>query len=151
MIHDEALLGEGVLIYDSQSVSLGKCEVGDNTKIHPFVVIQDGVKIGRNCKIQPFVFIPEGVTIGDGVFIGPHTCFINDRYPRSLSSGGAMVQAGEWKLEPTVIHDGASIGAAATILCGVTVGKGSLVGAGAVVTRDVGEGVTVKGNPAKEE
>ena len=119
-------------------LNLYECEIGVETKIGSFVEIGRNVKIGKRCKIQSFVFIPEGVTIGDDVFIGPHACFCNVKHPMT----------GE-KYQRTIVHDEAVIGAGAVILPGITIGWRAIVGAGSVVTRDVEEKTTVKGNPAK--
>src|SRR3989344_8013518 len=113
-------------------VNLYGCEIGENTKIGCFVEIKKGVKIGKNCKIEPFVFIPEGVTIGDGVFIGPHVCFTNDKFPAAVNPDGTLKTEKDWKLVETRVENGASIGAGAVILPGITIGKNAMVGAGAV-------------------
>jgi UDP-2-acetamido-3-amino-2,3-dideoxy-glucuronate N-acetyltransferase len=135
----EAEIGEGTVIHDH--VNLYKCKIGRNCKIDAYVYIEEGVTIGDNCKVRPFVFIPTGVTIEDDVFIGPSVCFTNDKYPKAR---------GEWRLLQTMVKKGASIGANSTILGGVTVGEGALVGAGSVVTRDVPDRAVVAGNPAKK-
>jgi acetyltransferase-like isoleucine patch superfamily enzyme len=120
-------------------LNLYECEIGDDTKIGTFVEIGRNVKIGKRCKIQSFVFIPEGVTIGDDVFIGPGAVFCNVKHPMT----------GE-KYQKTVVKDKTVIGARAVILPGITIGEGAMVGAGAVVTKNVEDGKTVFGNPAKE-
>lgn len=130
-------IGEGTRVFDQ--VNLYNCKVGKNSKIDSYVYIEEGVVIGDNCKIRPFVFIPTGVTIEDDVFIGPNVTFTNDMYPKAQ---------GEWKLLPTLVKKGASIGANSVIVPGVTIGEGSLVGAGSVVTRNVPNNVIVAGNPA---
>jgi acetyltransferase-like isoleucine patch superfamily enzyme len=89
------------------------------------------------------------VTIEDDVFIGPHACFTNDLFPRATGDEGALLAAGDWEVVPTLVRRGASIGANATIICGVTIGERALVGAGSVVTRDVPAGSLVRGNPAR--
>ncbi len=129
---------KNVRIYDQ--VNLYKCEIGEGTKIDAFVYIEEGVKIGRNVKIRPFTFIPEGVTIEDDVFIGPGVIFTNDKYPRAR---------GQWRLQRTVVKRGASIGAGAVILPGVTIGEYAIVAAGSVVTKDVPPYAIVAGNPAR--
>ena len=139
--------GENVQLNDF--INLYGCRIGDNTKIGPFVEIQKNVVVGRNCKIQSHSFICEGVTIEDDAFIGHGVMFINDRYPRSTIPGGALQTEADWQVVATVIRKGASIGSNATILCGVTVGEGAIVGAGSVVTKDVPPGVIVAGNPAR--
>jgi acetyltransferase-like isoleucine patch superfamily enzyme len=130
-------------------INLYGCEVGDNTKIGAFVEIQKNARVGKNCKISSHTFICEGVTIEDEVFIGHGVTFINDIYPRATSASGALQTETDWKVEPTLVCRGASIGSGATILARVTIGEGALVGAGSVVTRDVAPGSIVAGNPAK--
>ncbi len=137
-IMKDATIGEDSVIYDQ--VNLYKCNIGKNTKIDSFVYIEEGVVIGDNCKIRPFCFIPSGITIGNSVFIAPNVTFTNDKYPRS---------EGDWELLETIVENGVSIGAGAVILPGIRIGKNSLVGAGAVVTKDVPANSVVAGNPAK--
>lgn len=140
-------LGKGVRIYDF--VNLYGCEIDDNTKIGTFVEIQKGVKVGKNVKVSTHTFICEGVTIEDDVFVGHNVSFINDKYPRSTNEGGAMQTEADWKVVPTLVKRGASIGTSSTILCGVTIGERAIVGAGSVVTKDVPPGVIVAGVPAR--
>jgi acetyltransferase-like isoleucine patch superfamily enzyme len=130
-------------------INLYGCEIGDNTKIGAFVEVQKNAKIGRNCKISSHTFVCEGVTIEDNVFIGHGVTFINDIYPRATAPGGALQTEKDWKVEPTLIKSGASIGSGATILARVTVGENAMVGAGAVVTRNVPPNSIVAGNPAR--
>lgn len=125
------------------------CEIGDNSKIGSFVEIQKNARIGRNCKISSHTFVCEGVEIEDGVFIGHNVSFINDKRPRATSASGGLQTEADWKVQHTRVKKGASIGTSATILGGVTVGEGAMVGAGSVVTRDVPDGATVAGNPAR--
>jgi acetyltransferase-like isoleucine patch superfamily enzyme len=146
-IAPDVKLGEEVRIF--AFVNLYGCEIGDGSKIGTFVEIQKGAKIGRHVKVSSHTFICEGVTIEDGVFIGHGVMFINDKYPRSTTASGQLQTEEDWVCTPTTIKRGASIGSNATILCGVTVGEGALVGAGSVVTRDVPAGATVAGNPAR--
>lgn len=146
-IASSVTLGENVQLNDF--INLYGCRIGDNTKIGPFVEIQKNVTVGNNCKIQSHSFICEGVALEDGVFIGHGVMFINDRYPRSTTESGALQAEEDWQVVSTRIKKGASIGSNATILCGVTVGEGAIVGAGSVVTRDVPPGVIVTGNPAR--
>jgi UDP-2-acetamido-3-amino-2,3-dideoxy-glucuronate N-acetyltransferase len=131
-------IGEGTVVHDQ--VNLYKCKIGRNCKIDAYVYIEEGVVVGDNCKIRAFVFIPTGVTIEDNVFVGPRVTFTNDKYPRAK---------GEWKLMPTKVKQGASIGASAVILPGLTIGKNATIGAGAVVTEDVPANAIVAGNPAR--
>jgi len=149
VIASDVRLGEGVIIYRPELVNLYGCEIGDGCKIGAFVEIRRQVKIGCNVKIQAFAFIPEGVTVEDGVFVGPHVCFTNDRYPRAVNPDGSLIQAKDWEIVPTLVKQGASIGANATILCGITIGQYAMVGAGAVVTCDVPAYAVVAGVPAR--
>jgi len=131
-------VGEGTIIHDQ--VNLYKCQIGKGCKIDSFVYIEERVVIGDNCKIRPFVFIPTGVTIEDNVFVGPNVTFTNDKYPKTQ---------GKWKLLKTIVKKDANLGANCVILPGLTIGENALVGAGAVVTKDVPDGAIVRGNPAK--
>jgi acetyltransferase-like isoleucine patch superfamily enzyme len=149
MITDDVKLGKNVKIYHKEFVNMYGCSVGDNTTIAPFVEIQKNAMIGKNCKIGPYAFIPSGVIVEDEVFIGPHACFTNDKLPRATNTKGELRGKHEWELVHTTIKRGASIGANATILCGVTIGEHAIVGAGAVVTKDVPPKTIVAGNPAK--
>lgn len=143
----DAKLGENVVIRDN--VDLYKCEIGNGTKIKPFVVMEEGVKIGMNCKIGPFVYIPEGVTIEDNVFVGAFVAFTNDKYPRATNSDGSPKTKDDWTLLKTAVKKGASIGAGAIILPGITIGECAFVAAGTVVTKDVPDRKLVCGVPAK--
>ena len=145
-IAPDVKLGQDVKIY--AFVNLYGCEIGDDSKVGTFVEIQKGAKIGRHVKISSHTFICEGVTIEDEVFIGHGVMFINDKYPRSTNEDGSIQTEADWVCVPTVIKKRASIGSNATILCGVTIGEGALVGAGSVVTHDVPAGAVVAGNPA---
>jgi UDP-2-acetamido-3-amino-2,3-dideoxy-glucuronate N-acetyltransferase len=146
-IAPDVKLGKNVMIQDF--VNLYGCEVGDNTKIGPFVEIQKGVKIGKNCKIQSHTFICEGVTIEDNAFVGHNVTFINDLYPRSTTEGGELQTEEDWAVIPTLVKKGAAIGSSATLLCGITVGEKAIVGAGSVVIKDVPAYTIVAGNPAR--
>jgi UDP-2-acetamido-3-amino-2,3-dideoxy-glucuronate N-acetyltransferase len=146
-IADDVRLGRDVKVH--AFVNLYGCEIGDETGIGTFVEIQRGAKIGARCKISSHTFICEGVTIQDRVFIGHNVTFINDRYPRATTSSGEPQARDDWVCVPTLVEEGASIGSSATILCGVTIGRGAIVGAGSVVTKDVAPGTTVAGNPAR--
>lgn len=140
-------LGKDVKIFDF--VNLYGCSIDDNTKVGTFVEIQKNAFIGKNCKISSHTFICEGVHIEDNVFIGHNVTFINDKVPRSVNPDGSMQSEQDWKVVETFIKKGASVGSSATILCGVTVGEYAIVGAGAVVTKDVPPGAVVAGVPAK--
>jgi UDP-2-acetamido-3-amino-2,3-dideoxy-glucuronate N-acetyltransferase len=146
VIAPDVKLGRDVII--SHFVNLYGCEIGEGTKIGSYVEIQKGASIGRNCKISSHTFICEGVSIADEVFIGHSVTFINDRYPKAVTDTGALQTDADWSVVPTVVKRGASIGSGATILCGVTIGEHAVVGAGAVVTKDVPAAATVAGNPA---
>ena len=139
-------LGKGVRIFGF--TNLYGCEIGDDTKIGTFVEVQKGAKIGSRCKVSSHSFICEGVTIEDEVFIGHNVTFINDRFPRATAGGELQTEA-DWACVPTLIKRGASIGSSTTILCGVTVGEGAIVGAGSVVTKNVAPHTVVAGNPAR--
>ncbi len=145
-IAPDVKLGREVKIY--AFVNLYGCEIDDGSRIGTFVEIQKGAKIGRNVKISSHSFICEGVTIEDEVFIGHGVMFINDKYPHATTGEGELQSEADWVCVPTWIKKRASIGSNATILCGVTIGEGALVGAGSVVTRDVPPGAVVAGNPA---
>jgi len=140
-------VGKDVKINDF--VNAYGCSIGDNTKIGTFVEIQKGASIGTNCKISTHTFICEGVTIKNGVFVGHNVSFINDKYPYAVNEDYTMKKEGDWKLIETIIEDRVAIGTSSTILAGVRIGKNSIIGAGAVVTKDVPENVVVVGNPAK--
>src|SRR6185503_16770910 len=142
-IAPDVRLGENVKL--SRFINLYGCEVGDNTKIGTFVEIQKNARIGKNCKISSHTFVCEGVTIEDGVFIGHGATFINDTYPRATTGEGGLQTEADWSVEKTVIKKGASIGSGATILANVTIGERALIGAGAVVTKDVPANAVVAG------
>ena len=146
-IAPDVKLGRDVRIY--AFVNLYGCEIGDETKVGTFVEIQKGVQVGKRVKISSHTFICEGVKIEDYVFIGHGVMFINDRYPRAANPDGSLQTEADWQVVPTLIKRGASIGSNATILCGVTIGEGAIVGAGSVVTRDVAPHTVVAGNPAR--
>jgi UDP-2-acetamido-3-amino-2,3-dideoxy-glucuronate N-acetyltransferase len=147
VIAPDVKLGQAVIIHNF--VNLYGCEIGDGTKIGSFVEIQKGVLVGRNCKVSSHTFICEGVTIEDEVFIGHGVIFINDKYPRATTADGALQSDADWQVVPTVVKRGASIGSGTSILCGVIIGERAIVGAGAVVTKDVPAGAKVAGNPAR--
>ena len=146
-IAPDVKLGQDVKIY--AFVNLYGCEIGDESKVGTFVEIQKGAKIGKRVKVSSHTFICEGVTIEDEVFIGHGVMFINDKYPRSTTEDGSIQTEADWVCDLTTIKKRASIGSNATILCGVTIGEGAMVGAGSVVTHDVPAGAVVAGNPAR--
>lgn len=147
VIAPDVKLGRDVVIH--HFVNLYGCEIGDESRIGSFVEIQKRARIGRRCKISSHTFICEGVEIEDEVFVGHGVTFINDKLPRATTSDGSLQTDDDWKVIPTVVKRGASIGSGATILCGVTIGENAVVGAGAVVISDVDGGTTVVGNPAR--
>jgi len=140
-------LGNNVKIFDF--VNLYGCSIDDNTKVGTFVEIQKNATIGKNCKISSHTFICEGVHIGNNVFVGHNVTFINDKEPRSVNVDGSMQSEADWKVVETFVKEGASIGSSATIMCGLTIGEFAMVGAGAVVTKDVPAKTVVAGVPAK--
>jgi acetyltransferase-like isoleucine patch superfamily enzyme len=139
--------GENVVVHPF--TNLYGCRIGDHTRIGPFVEVQRGAVIGAKCKIQSHTFICDGVTIEDEVFIGHGVMFVNDKFPRATTETSELQAEQDWTLLPIRVERGASIGSGAVILGGVEIGADSLVGAGAVVTRDVGPRETVAGNPAR--
>ena len=136
-ITDDVQLGSGVKIFHPQLVNLYGCRIGADTKVGAFVEVQKNAFIGERCKISSHTFVCEGVTIEDEVFVGHGVMFINDRFPRATADGALQTEA-DWEVVPTVIKKGASIGSGAVIMCGITIGERALIGAGAVVTREIG-------------
>ena len=134
-----SIIGKGTKIHQPDLVNIYECTIGENCNIAAFVEIGKDVIIGNDVQIQAFTFIPKGVKIGNNVFIGPNVTFTNDKHPPS---------GGKWWFE-TIIKDGASIGAGALIITGITIGEKSFIAAGAVVTKDVDPGTTVMGIPAR--
>ena len=143
----KVMVGEGVRIFNF--VNAYECEIGAGSRVGAFVEIQKGVTIGKNCKISSHTFICEGVHIEDNVFVGHGVMFTNDLFPRATNPDGSPQTEADWKLVETFVKKGASIGSNATILCGITIGENALVGAGAVVTKDVPPNTIVAGSPAK--
>lgn len=139
--------GEGVVVHSF--TNLYDCRIGERTRIGPFVEIQGGVVVGADCKIQSHTFICDGVTIEDEVFVGHGVVFVNDKYPAATNPEGGLKGDSDWELLRTVVARRAALGSGATILGGLRIGEGAIVGAGAVVTRDVPPGSTVAGNPAR--
>ena len=141
-------LGAGVSIPQPDLVNLYGCTIGEHCRIGAFVEIQKNAKIGAFCKISSHTFVCEGVTIEEGVFVGHGVKFINDRYPKATSNGRLQTES-DWQVVPTFVKQGASLGSGAVIMCGVTIGKKAIVGAGAVVTKNVPDFTIVAGNPAQ--
>ncbi len=139
-----------VVITHPDLVNLYGCEIGQGTRIGPFVEVQKGAVIGARCKISSHSFICEGVTIEDEVMVAHGVMFTNELLPRATNRDGSLKRDGDWECTPTLVRREASIGSNATIVCGVTIGQGALVGAGAVVTRDVPDYAIVAGNPARK-
>lgn len=147
-ISEDVVLAEEVIIHHPDLVNLYGCRVGAQTKIGAFVEIQKNAVIGERCKISSHTFVCDGVTLADEVFVGHGVTFINDRYPRATSGGSLQTEA-DWQVMPTCVERGASIGSGAVIMCGVMIGEQALVGAGAVVSRDVPAYAIVAGVPAR--
>lgn len=147
LIAPDVRLGKNVRIFGF--VNLYGCQIGDGSKIGTFVEIQKGAKVGKKCKISSHSFICEGVTIQDEVFIGHGVTFTNDLFPKAANQDGSMKTDDDWSCIETTVEKGASIGSGATLLCGITVGKDSIIGAGSMVTKDVPPRCVVAGNPAK--
>lgn len=148
-IADSVKLGNNVRIFHPTLVNMYGCAIGDETQVGPFVEVQSGVEIGQRCKISSHSFICEGVIIEDEVFVGHGVMFINDIFPRATDDDGNFLRAGDWEMVPTRIGYRASIGSNATIMGGITIGKNALIGAGAVVTKDVPDYAIVIGVPAR--
>ena len=149
MIADDVELGDGVEIPHPGLVNLYGCRIGGGTRIGAFVEVQRGAVIGHNCKISTHSFICTGVTIEDDVFVGHGVMFLNDLFPRATNERGELQSEVDWQPAETRVEKGASIGSNATILGGVVLGRHSVVGAGAVVTRDVPEFAIVAGVPTR--
>jgi acetyltransferase-like isoleucine patch superfamily enzyme len=146
-ISEDVKLGANVRL--SKFINLYGCEVGDETKIGAFVEIQKNAVVGKRCKISSHTFICEGVVIEDNVFIGHGVTFTNDIFPRATAEDGSLQTETDWKVERTVVRNGASVGSGATILCNLSIGENAIVGAGSVVTKDVPANAIVAGNPAR--
>ena len=144
---DDVAFGDGVVV--QAFTNLYGCRIGDGTRIGAFVEVQRDAVIGARCKISSHTFVCSGVTVGDGVFVGHGVLFLNDRDPRATAEGGRLATTEDWTLERVEVRDGASLGSGVVVLPGVTIGRDALVGAGAVVTRDVPDGAVVAGVPAR--
>jgi UDP-2-acetamido-3-amino-2,3-dideoxy-glucuronate N-acetyltransferase len=148
-VNEDVLMGNNVKIFHPQLVNLYGCEIGDDTKIGSFVEIQKNVTVGRRCKVSSHSFLCEGVVIEDEVFIGHGVMFTNDLYPKATNEDGTLQTEANWTVVKTLVKRCASIGSNATILPGLTIGEKALVGAGAVVTKDVPDYAIVAGVPAR--
>lgn len=147
VVADDVVLGPGVLL--SRFINLYGCEIGSESSIGAFVEVQRGARIGERCKISSHSFVCEGVTIGDRCYIGHNVTFTNDPTPRATTADGDLQGSEDWTMVPTVVEDEASIGSGSTIIAGVRIGEGALIGAGAVVTSDVPAGMLAVGVPAR--
>jgi len=148
-IASDVTLGNDVRIFQPELVNLYGCSIADETKIGAFVEIQKNASIGARCKISSHTFICEGVTIEDEVFIGHGVMFSNDLYPSAVNADGTLQTETDWTVVETRVKRRAAIGSNVTIMAGITIGEHSLVGAGAVVTRDVPDYAIVVGVPAR--
>jgi acetyltransferase-like isoleucine patch superfamily enzyme len=147
-VSPEATIGTGTKIWHHCQIR-ERVVIGQNCILSKGVYIDFGVKLGNNVKVQNGISIYHGVTLEDGVFCGPHCVFTNDKLPRAINPDGSLKGGDDWELAQTLVKRGASIGAHATIVCGVTIGQWAMVGSGAVVTRDVPPHGLVYGNPAR--
>lgn len=148
-IAESVKLGRDVIIPQPDLVNLYGCQIGDESKIAAFVEIRKDVVIGRRVRIQTFVGIGDGTVIEDFCFVGPHTCFLNDPFPRSVNQDGTSRKPGDWKQGTILVKKGASIGGGCVILPNVTIGENSMIGAGSVVRKDVPANQVWAGNPAR--
>jgi acetyltransferase-like isoleucine patch superfamily enzyme len=147
-VEEGAQVGEGTRIWRQAHVR-SHAIIGERCNIGKGVYVEAHVRIGSQVKIQNHVSLFEGVVIEDGVFIGPHVCFTNDLYPRAITPDGRLKDATDWQVTPTLVKYGASLGANATLVCGITIGEFALIGAGSVVMKDVPPHALVVGNPAR--
>ena len=148
-VSDSVKLGEDVRIFQPSLVNLYGCTIGAETKIGAFVEIQKNASVGVRCKISSHTFICEGVEIENEVFVGHGVMFTNDLFPRAANPDGSLQTEADWKVEKTLVKRGASIGSNATIVAGITIGEFALIGAGAVVTKDVPPYAIAVGVPAR--
>ena len=150
MIARDVVLGRDVKIFQPDLVNLYGCTIGDESRVGAFVENQKGAIIGARCKISSHTFICTGVTIEDEVFVGHGVMFINDIYPGAVTADGGLQSEADWKVVETRIARRASLGSNSTIMGGVRIGEYALVGAGAVVTKDVPDYAIVAGVPARQ-
>ena len=147
-VSPDAEIGPGSSIWNQAQVR-ERARIGARCIIGKNVYVDTDVVIGDDCKVQNNVSLFHGVTVEDGVFVGPHVCFTNDRVPRAINPDGSLKTDADWEVSPTLVRRGAALGANATILPGVTIGRWAMVGSGSVVTRDVDDWELVAGNPAR--
>jgi UDP-2-acetamido-3-amino-2,3-dideoxy-glucuronate N-acetyltransferase len=147
-VSPQAKVGPNTNIWNEAQVREGAV-VGADCNIGKGVYIDRDVVVGNKVKIQNRASLYRGVTIEDGVFVGPHVAFTNDRYPRAITPDGRLRSDDDWQPEPTLVRYGASIGAGSVVVLGITIGRWAMVGAGSLVTRDVPDHALVKGNPAR--
>ena len=153
-VHPSSVVAESARLGDGTQIWL-HCQVRENARIGKGCILGKGiyvdtdVTIGDNVKIQNNASIYAGVTIEDGVFVGPHVCFTNDKVPRAVNPDMSLKGLEDWLVTPTLVKAGAALGANSTIVCGVTVGRWSMVASGSVVTKDVPDHALVMGNPAR--
>ena len=143
-----AVIGAGTNVWHHCHIRTG-ARIGVECNLGYGVYIDAGVVVGNRCKLQNRVSVYRGVTIQDGVFVGPHVAFTNDKHPRAVTPDAHLISDSDWTAQPTLIREGASIGAGAVVLPGLTVGRWAMVAAGAVVTHDVPDYGLVMGNPAR--
>ena len=147
-VSPEAVIGPGTSIWNQAQVREG-ARIGAGCIVGKNAYVDAGVVIGDRCKIQNNVSLFHGVTVEDGVFVGPHVCFTNDRVPRAVNPDGTLKADDDWEVSPTLVRTGAALGANSTILPGIIIGRWAMIGAGSVVTRDVADRELVAGNPAR--
>ncbi len=147
-VEEGAEVGAGTRIWRQAHIRK-HAHIGEECNVGKGVYVESHVRIGSRVKIQNHVSLFEGVTLEDGVFVGPHVCFTNDMYPRAITPDGRLKSGDDWEVTPTLVKYGASIGAGAVIVCGITIGEFALIGAGSVVTKDVSPHTLVLGNPAR--
>jgi len=147
-VAEDAELGSGTKVWHLAQVREG-ARIGDECILGKGAYVGEGVRLGNRVKVQNGASIYPGATVEDGVFVGPHVCFTNDRHPRAINADGSLKSAEDWDHGKILVRQGASLGAACVLIAGVTVGRWAMVGAGAVVSHDVPDHALVAGNPAR--
>jgi acetyltransferase-like isoleucine patch superfamily enzyme len=147
-VHPDAVIGDGCRIWHQAQVREG-ASLGPGCIIGKGAYIGEHVSVGANCKVQNYACLYPGVSLEDGVFIGPHVVFTNDRLPRAINADGSLKSDADWQVGPTLVRHGASLGSRTVVLPGLSIGRWCLVGAGAVVTKDVADHALVVGSPAR--